>query len=249
MNHAFVQRHKTRLVYPALVAAQGLQHIGYGVTWFDEEDAGSLDLTKDTLVVGFIEVVREAVQRVTGTKPPVINYPSELKGFTGRWIATDPIGTVRNMPTLWPIFIKPADDIKSFSGRVVRGVLDLVATAHLPDDATIFRSQVVEFLSEYRCFVINRSIIGVRHYKGDPLIFPNVDRIQQMVQAWPSAPRAYCLDVGVVRQGGASDGALQTVLVEVNDAYSAGDYGLDPLFYARFVEARWCEMTGALPLP
>ena len=48
-------------------------------------------------------------------------------------------------------------------------------------------------------------------------------------------------DVGV-------DGRGRTVSVEANDGRSTGDYGLAPLTYARFLEARWCELTGAAPI-
>jgi hypothetical protein len=37
----------------------------------------------------------------------------------------------------------------------------------------------------------------------------------------------------------------RTLLVEVNDAYSLGSYGLDPLVYAPMLADRWFEMTGS----
>jgi hypothetical protein len=248
MTRAFIQRHKTKLVTPAATAAEGLALLGYEVVWFDEEEADRLNVTKDTLVVGFIEVVRNAVQRITGAKPPVLNYPDELKLFLYRNLWTTTVGYVRNHPETWPVFMKPADDIKSFGGRVVRGVRDLVATNGLSNDTPVFASEPVTFKSEYRCFIRHGEVLGCRQYKGDPLIFPKDYIIREMVLSWKTAPAAYCLDVGVMKweRDGGDD---VTTLIEVNDAYSAGTYGLDPLMYARFLEARWCEMTGASPIP
>jgi len=54
----------------------------------------------------------------------------------------------------------------------------------------------------------------------------------------PEAPRTFSLDTGRVA-------ADQTVVVEVNDGHSLGVYGLMPLAYARFLSARWAQMTGA----
>ena len=35
----------------------------------------------------------------------------------------------------------------------------------------------------------------------------------------------------------------KTLLVEVNDSYALGHYGLRTIPYARMIEARWEEMT------
>ena len=34
-------------------------------------------------------------------------------------------------------------------------------------------------------------------------------------------------------------------LIEVNDGYSIGSYGLFPADYARLLSSRWAQMTGA----
>lgn len=269
MNRAFVQRRPDRLVSPSATAADGLAKLGYEVVWFDQEP----EFDRDTLVVGFIEVVRNAVRRITGNDLPIFNYPEFLNGHLGRKVWLETLGKIRNTPEMWPIFVKPAGQIKSFSGRLVHGVRNLIATKDLANDEQVWVSEPVQFISEWRCFVQNRGVIGCRHYRGDPLKFPDAKKILTMAYEWKEAPAAYCLDVGVVyeptkeerehedrrRKGDLfytdymehitwKKGTDETRLVEVNDAYSAGDYGLDPLLYARFLEARWCEMTGAKPI-
>ena len=49
-------------------------------------------------------------------------------------------------------------------------------------------------------------------------------------------PVAYTLDVGVLDPG-------VTALVEVNDGFSAGCYGLRPDLYVKFLADRWCQMV------
>jgi hypothetical protein len=33
-------------------------------------------------------------------------------------------------------------------------------------------------------------------------------------------------------------------LIEANDGFALGCYGLDPVIYATLLEARWCELAG-----
>jgi hypothetical protein len=46
----------------------------------------------------------------------------------------------------------------------------------------------------------------------------------------------YALDLGVLTDG-------RTALVEWNDGYSLGSYGLESGLYAELIMARWCELT------
>jgi hypothetical protein len=59
---------------------------------------------------------------------------------------------------------------------------------------------------------------------------------REAIKAFQSGPRAYSLDFGVLRTG-------ETCLVEVNDAYALGHYGLQSVLYARMIDARWEELT------
>lgn len=247
MPIAYIQKNYKH-VGPVHVACQGLSHLGYIIEWFDGEELENLPLTKDTLVVGFIEQYRRAIEIVTGNKPSIFNYPDELKRYLDREVWSSTLGTIRNNSDLWPVFIKPANEIKSFAGRVVKSARDLISQAGLPNDTPVYCSKPVTISSEYRVFVKDKEVIGCRHYKGNPLIFPNELRILGMIRDWKDSPAAYCLDVGVVEYC-SNWYDYQTNLIEINDAHSAGDYGLDPLIYARFLETRWCELTGALPIP
>lgn len=47
---------------------------------------------------------------------------------------------------------------------------------------------------------------------------------------------AYALDVSLTAAGA-------TVAIEVNEGYAVGSYGLPGLHYAKFLSARWAELT------
>jgi len=56
-------------------------------------------------------------------------------------------------------------------------------------------------------------------------------------------PNAYCLDLGFVDKAESWDVSSGTILIEANEGYALGSYGLASLVYARFLEARWEELT------
>ncbi|RGS52466.1 DUF4343 domain-containing protein [Olsenella sp. AF21-51] len=61
--------------------------------------------------------------------------------------------------------------------------------------------------------------------------------IEQAIAAYDSALAGYAADFGVTSDG-------RTLLVEVNDGYSLGPYGLWPELYAQLLSARWAQMVG-----
>lgn len=51
------------------------------------------------------------------------------------------------------------------------------------------------------------------------------------------APAGYAADFGVTGDG-------RTLLVEINDGYPLGCYGLQHNLYAQLLSARWAELVG-----
>jgi hypothetical protein len=77
----------------------------------------------------------------------------------------------------------------------------------------------------------------VRHYRGDWRLRPDPATIEKAVRNFSSAPAGYAIDFGLTDKG-------ETLLIEVNDGYSLGCYGLLYLDYAKLLSARWAELTG-----
>lgn len=96
---------------------------------------------------------------------------------------------------------------------------------------------MVDFVSEYRCFVKYGEILDVRRYRGDWSKAPSREVVERAIAAYASAPAGYAADFGVTSDG-------RTLLVEVNDGYSLGPYGLWPELYAQLLSARWAQMVG-----
>ena len=128
-------------------------------------------------------------------------------------------------------------DRKLFNGQTVRCFRDLLPTSGIPAETPVFGSEIVTFESEYRVFVLRGEIVGCKHYKGDFRRMIDFQVVDSAIAAFHTAPVAYGIDFGFTNKG-------QTILVEVNDSYSLGCYGLGPTRYAAMIESRWNEMVG-----
>jgi len=188
----------------------------------------------EALVHGYIGDVHAALRKLNVPRPDPIDYPEALQDFLGRKIWKGFLGDVRDRPN-HSVFVKPIAH-KVFTGLLWTGSRqDRLRLALYGDEVACHISDPIGFISEYRCFVLDGELVGVKHYKGDWSKAPAREPVEAAVKAW-KGPRAYALDFGVTDDG-------RTLLVEANDGYSLGCYGLQPEIYARFIEARWEELV------
>lgn len=221
-------------------AHDGFRQMGYEVVPFELDGLPQLPLTGEDIVCGNISTVHQALGMLGVPRPPVLNIPVELTGFLGRAMTTTTLGEVRSLTDV-PVFIKPRDIGKQFTGYIVREFRDLIETSSFPDETPVIASEVVNFVTEYRTFVLNGRLLSSKHYKGDFRRIPDFAVIEAAVARFVTCPVSYGIDFGLTDDG-------RTLLVEVNDAYSLGCYGLSPTAYARMIRARWEQMiqqTGA----
>jgi hypothetical protein len=221
------------------VAYDGFRKMGWEIIPFSRLDNSRLaDLTPEDVVVGYIEDVNSALFQLGIESPVEINYPDELTSFLGRKIWRSHINYIAKHPELWNIFIKPATLSKKFTGRLLTSAKDLISCGDEFEDTEIWCSEPVNFLAEWRCFVRYGEILGVKHYYGDWRVHFDPQVIENAIAAYDSAPAGYAADFGVTDKG-------ETLLIEVNDGYSIGSYGLFPADYARLLASRWAQITGS----
>jgi hypothetical protein len=70
------------------------------------------------------------------------------------------------------MFVKPADRRKRFTGLVVSGPNDLWRLASVSRSLPVQSANVVDWRSEWRAFVNGGTLVGLRHYDGDPAVSP-----------------------------------------------------------------------------
>lgn len=201
------------------------------------------DLGPEVGLSGYIGDVHQALRRIGKAVPSSIDYPEPLRPFLGRRIRQTVMGEVRHGTARQ--FVKPVEQ-KLFTGLVWDGDrATRLKVATVSNDAPVWVSDVVPFVSEYRTFILDHEILDCRPYKGDWSVAPSRKDVEEMVGRMSlHAPRAYCLDVGIAHWPG---GLVETLLVEMNDGFAMGHYGLRPELYARMLSARWSEMATACP--
>lgn len=235
---AFIQCDKNKQ-YPfnpnVFNAFYGLRDMGFECIMFSKyEDLVDHHHTRGEIIVGGIEMIRKRLLDFD-IDPPVIDYPDELSTYLGRIIYKSTLSYITNHPEKWPIFIKSQEQ-KRITGRVVKGPSDLVGIGSQGEDVDLFCSSVLPIKSEYRVFVRYGKVLDIKHYYGDPLIFPDPKIIEQVIGDYKTSPDAYGIDFGVLGDG-------RTVMIEVNDAWALGCYGLEAHSYAKFLITRWAQMT------
>lgn len=221
---------------------------GYDVVPFEREQLSKGELDSDligdienTIVYASVAVIHEAIERAGRPAPPYIDFPSELRLFVGRSIRDTSLGTVRQWAQTGsdqlPIHIKPLDRHKLFTGKVIKNTRDLTALSGIPNEERVLVQEVVTFISEWRAYVLRGKVLNVSHYKGDPLAFPDSKTITTALKSFSMGPIGYGMDWGVTEDG-------RTLLVEVNDGFALGNYGIRGHHYTALIEARWRQMMG-----
>lgn len=176
------------------------------------------DLTTPNYIpIGSVEFVCKYLFDYYGLIPKPKNIPVELidKKWTGRTIIN---GTEKDI--IGEKFVKSNDRIKSFA--------EICKTA---PKGNYQISDLINIESEWRAFIYKGELVGLQNYSGEFDIFPNVDKIKDMINVYKSQPIAFTLDVAISNN--------DTVVIEVHDFFSCGLYGFSDHKILPFMFSRW----------
>lgn len=191
-----------------------------------------IDLNKEDIAVGGIGFVKNRLSQLGINHIEPLDYPLELRSYLGRQVWESNFNSIKGDEG---IFIKPKQQ-KFFTGLLVTSPKDLISKAVQGQDYGIWCSEPIELISEYRVFVRYSKILDIRRYKGDFKVIPNYSLIENCIKDYKNSPLAYGIDFGITKSG-------KTVLIEVNDGFALGDYGLFYLDYAKLMYTRWSEIV------
>ena len=206
---AYVQqvRQDSSFYLASVQASHWFWERGYEVIPFRFQDiqAGALDEwllhhADEMIVRAGVESVRLLLTRANRPPPPNFDLPNSLSPWIGRFTWETTLGEVRNQVDsevpFNPFHVKPLLHHKLFKGTVVYGLRDLIASAAVPDDTPVLAQQRIDFVSEWRVSILRDKILNVSHYKGNPLLFPDVGVLQSAIEAFTERPiafpRAFC---------------------------------------------------------
>ena len=221
------------------MSKQPLIDMGYTIVPFDgdnmSETLENKYITKDDICIGSVQATTKFFELAGIPVPSYLGYPDQLKKYLGRNIETTTFG---ELGTDFPYFVKPANVVKMFTGDVIDNPKHLeylvMFDKCLPETAVI-KSEIVDFVTEYRVFISHGKIYGMKHYKGDWLQLIDTSILESMISDFKDCPSAFTLDVGLTSDG-------RTLLVEVNDFWALGSYGLEGRDYALLCARRMSEI-------
>ena len=189
---AYVQTDQHGLPYSVngMAAAKGFAFLGYSVRFFESKDLATLPLTRETIVAGGMGTVRSALEQIGIRPPSLTGVPAILSPFLGRESWRTTIHEVRSAGR-FPLFVKPYEEAKVFSGQVLKTSADLerlIAPREnfppISEDFPVLAQAPVSFKSEWRVFIVRGVVIGVNFYTGDPVAFPSATVINMTVGAY-----------------------------------------------------------------
>ncbi len=214
----------------------------YRLTTFEEVASGKFDtLIAQHLFVGSVEFMREVFRRV-GLKD--VRLPAN----SNRLFELITLGKAHlRVAGGEKLFIKPVD-IKLFTGLVLDGTVHSCLTG-LPDDTRVIAYEPfrLPILSEWRIYVHNHKAVDAHNYSGDFTVCPDYGYVDEVIRINKNGglfPVAYTIDIGIL--GALDNGFPESVVVEFNDMWSIGNYGMQNVFYHRLLRDRYFEIMRQL---
>jgi len=193
--------------------------------------------------IGTVEFVKTFAEKI-GVKLPDPIHATELLKLEGRKYATVRKKDLPLPRKTYPVFVKPLDELKKFTGFVARSEKDFELYPDVDwSNTSLFLTGVLEnIVSEWRCYVLNGKVFACVNYSGNPTCFPRTVDIDKMLYNYTNSPVAYSLDIAVCIDKEYSESCVHTSFIEINDAFSLGYYGGDVEMYTKMLDLRWKEI-------
>lgn len=220
--------------------------IYYRLTSFEEIENGSMDnllRLPRNFAVGSTEFMREVFKRL-GKENVRLPRNSNRLAIDNITTLKDAHNAVANGVVL---FVKP-QEVKLFTGLVLDGA-DYTCLRGLPDDTPIlayppFKSKLV---SEWRIYVSHKGIFDSRNYSGDFMISPDYDYVREVIKWHDDLPVAYTIDIGILENSEQQylfegQKVHNNVVVEFNDMWAIGNYGMPNDLYVQLLKNRYDEI-------
>lgn len=201
----------------------------YRLTSYEEIQSGKFNaLIPTNLFIGSVEYMKEVFSKKS--------LDPKLPKNSNREFILTTLGEVRSNDK--KVFIKPVD-IKLFTGFVFDAI-SRNSNSHIPDDTIVMQYDVLpKIISEWRCYIHMNKIIDVKNYCGNLFSIPNEEYIKSIINENKDFPIAYTIDIGILENG-------ENVVIEFNDMWAIGNYGIPNDIYLRLLKDRYFEIIKTL---
>jgi hypothetical protein len=203
----------------------------YRLTSYDEVASGKFDLLiRTNMFVGSVEFMTKVFSRVGISD---VRVPKN----SNRDCEVMTLGEAHNRVSSGvTLFIKPSQP-KLFTGLVLDGCSYSCLT-NLPNETMVMAYEPFKerIMSEWRGYVRNHELIDCRNYSGDFKLSPNYKYINRVIfENRDTFPCSYTIDVAVLADN-------ETVVVEFNDMWAIGNYGIPNDLYLRALKERYFQI-------
>lgn len=228
-------------------AMYGFRELGAEIIPYQKIDEIYDNVRREDIVLDYIDQYKSIFLKF-GIVPDVPDYPDILKPFFGRNIWKDTIDSISSNEEKWSVgyFVKPIRG-KAFVGKIISSISDLVGCGNCYENYEVLVSEPLDICAEWRCFITYDRIVDVRPYgvlldtaRKSYMYHYDAKVLEAMLESfnkWEERPAACSMDICVTKDN-------KTLLVELNDAYALGCYGLAGIYYAKLISARWSQLTG-----
>lgn len=203
----------------------------------------TLPISDKTVVVGDVKCVEGALNQLGVDIPKPNPYPECLKEFLHRRVWEMTLAELESNlrdGLESPIFAKPKEFLKRFTGRVFVSEIDLYHVHGISRRMNLLCSDVVNWISEYRVYVVNGQIKHIGYCVGEKdfdLDYAAIERAVNLLCSSNDSYAGFCIDFGLLSTG-------ETALIELNDGYSIGAYdGISADDFGELTFARWFELV------
>lgn len=203
----------------------------YRLTTYAEIASGRYDLSLErNLAVGSVEFMKLIFERLN-----LGDVRVPMNSNRTHWVGT--LGEIKRSAQLGnKHFIKPFD-IKLFTGFVI-DQMQYSSLNGIPDETPVMVYEPFKYPieSEWRCYILNNRVEYIANYSGDFLVNLNGTYLQKVISDNKSTfPSAYTIDIGVLANG-------ENVVIEFNDMWAIGNYGVPNDLYVRMLKERYFEI-------
>lgn len=222
-------------------AIDGFQYLGHSIYKFRLEDImmGKMDniaLNLDNIFVGSIDAMNMLFKNINKTPNP-IDFPDSIlskKLIKRKIYKTHLFDFIKNFKeNKIPKFVKPIKT-KLFDGILISKQEHLHFLNNY-DNCEVYISDVIDILSEHRVYVHKRKAIYSCNYSGDFRINPDFNYIDKLIDNYENQPIAYTIDVAILKDN-------STTVIEFNDFFAIGSYGLYSIDYSKMLLDRYKEI-------
>lgn len=203
----------------------------YKLITLDEVASGKFDMViRRNLFVGSTEFMREVFKRVNKLNvrvPENTNRPCEIITLGEAY---------KRVEEGDKIFVKPLE-IKLFTGLVLDGMKYTCLTG-IPEETLVmvYAPFNTKIESEWRIYIHNHKMVDARNYSGDFIVGPDYTYVLSVIeQNKTKFPCAYTIDIGILYSG-------ENVVIEYNDMWAIGNYGIPNDLYVRLLKDRYFEI-------